>query len=126
MAIRAARFPSGRAAGAAGPGVAERAIRVDEAPFEAEEEAISGEGPTSLFELREEIRGAAPALISSFGRAGWFELAAIEMSAGRVSLFRTSGLGRLASIALDFFWCGRRLFKTLSLISIFGRAGIAV
>src|SRR5258707_14855276 len=77
IAMRAARFPSGGATGAGGPGVAESAMKVEEAPFEASEEAISGEGPASTLELRAATRGAAPAFISSFGFAGTFCAVAI-------------------------------------------------
>jgi len=70
--------------------VAERATSVEGAPLPAFEEAAttSGSGAESPVCLRSARRGAEPALISNFGRAGPLVVVAMFSSAGRAGLDR--------------------------------------
>src|ERR1700688_1753667 len=94
MATRAVRFPCGGAVGATGPGVAERAISVEELGCMEFWRANSGAGPASLVDDRScATRGAAPAFNSNLGRAGAFEFTASAISEGAPSTAGTSGKG---------------------------------
>src|SRR5262249_27702647 len=67
----AARFPGGGTTGAAGPGLADSAIKVCPAPFgEVSGFATPGAVSAAPSCLRCAARGAEPALICSFGRSG--------------------------------------------------------
>src|SRR5580704_12080092 len=100
-------------------------MRVEGAPLPAFEEAAttSGSGADSPACLRSARRGAEPALISNFGRAGPLVVVAMFSSAGRCSRFgRSRGVGSVVAGA-DLDLRGRRVAKVFSLISMRGRAG---
>ena len=105
IATRAARFPCGGAIGASGPGMADNAINV--AAFSVEDPTrcppTSGAGPASTAFFSCAIRGAAPALNSSFGRAGVFGGQSLQDLIQRQHVNQVNGAGNRLRLCLIEF-----------------------